>query len=300
MSIITTGQITSLLRPGLDEVGLEYKRYKGEYDKVYAPFQSFKNEEIDVEMRLTGYAVQKSQGAPIALDSMGQRFTYQFIHQQFGLGFEITDIAVEDNLYKSEFYNGSKNLINSYEQTREVMAMNPFNQAYNGNVLLGDGKPLCSQTHPIDGGVYSNTLSIATDFSEAAVEQMIIGIQLMKDQAGMLINAKPEALLITPSTEFSGCRLTQSVFRTGTANNDINAVYNMKAIPKGYIVNHFLTSPNRFFMLTDVKNTRKHFTRTKLDITMTTDPRTRTLSVYGTGRYSFGMFTPLGVFGSGG
>lgn len=298
MSIITTGEITSLLRPGLDEVGLEYARYKGEYNKVFTTFKSFKNEEIDVEMRQTGYALEKAQGAPISIDSMGQRFTYQFIHKEFGLGFEITEIAVEDNLYKQEFYNGTKTLVNSYEQTREVMAMNVFNQAFNTAVPIGDGQPLCSIAHPIDGGTYANTFVTNVDFSETGVEQAVIAVQKFKDQAGLLIAARIEALLLPPELEFSGCRLLESVFRTGTANNDINAIYNMKAIPQGYHTNHYLTSPTNWFGLTNVKNTRKHFMRRPLKIDMSTDPRTKTLTVLGSGRYSFGVFTPLGVFGS--
>jgi len=52
MSIITTGDIPSLLRPGLDEVGVDYARYKGEYAKVFEKFKSFKNEEIDVDINM--------------------------------------------------------------------------------------------------------------------------------------------------------------------------------------------------------------------------------------------------------
>ena len=43
---------------------------------------------------------------------------------------------------------------------------------------------------------------------------------------------KLRGLLLPQDLMFSGCRLLESVFRTGTANNDINALYNMKAIPQ--------------------------------------------------------------------
>ena len=86
------------------------------------------------------------------------------------------------------------------------------------------------------------------------------------------------------------------MFRTGTANNDINALYNMKAIPQGYEVSHFLTSPSNWFGLRNVKGTGKHFVRRPLKVNVT-DPVTETMSVFASGRYSFGMFTP-GVIGS--
>ena len=233
---------------------------------------------------------------------MGQRFIYQFIHREFALGFQITNIAIEDDLYVGKFYNGTKSLTTSYEQTREVMAMNVFNQAFNTAVPIGDGKSLCSNAHPYDGGTYSNLVGdnvTAVDFSEAGVEQAIILAGRLKDQAGLLINASIETLLLPQDLMFSGCRLLESVFRTGTANNDINAIYNMNAIPQGYIYNHYLTNPSTWFGLTNIKNTRKHFERRPLKINVSTDPVTGTMSVLSSGRYSFGVFTPNGVIGGG-
>jgi hypothetical protein len=301
MAIIVTGNIPALLRPGLEEVGLEYGRYKGEYKEVFTEFRSEKNFEQDVEMRQTGYALEKSQGAPIEMDSMGQRFIYNFFHRQFALGFQISDIAREDDLYMNEFYNGTKTLTNSYEQTREVMAMNVFNQAFNPVVPIGDGQPLCSAAHPIDGGTYSNLVGgglANVDFSEAGVEAMIILAGQLKDQAGLLIKGSIEKLLLPQELQFSGCRLLESTFRTGTANNDINAVYNMKAIPQGYVMNHYLVSSSNWFGLTNIKNTRKHFVRTPFKMAVSTDPITGTMTTTGSGRYSFGVFTPLGVIGA--
>jgi hypothetical protein len=216
------------------------------------------------------------------MDSMGQRFIYQFIHREFALGFQITNIAIEDDLYADKFYNGTKSLTTSYEQTREVMAMNVFNQAFNSAVPIGDGKSLCSNAHPYDGGTYSNLVGdgvTAVDFSEAGVEQAVILAGRLKDQAGLLINASIEKLLLPQELMFSGCRLLESVFRTGTANNDINAIYNMNAIPQGYIYNHYLTNPTSWFGLTNIKNTRKHFVRRPLKINVSTDPVTETMSV---------------------
>lgn len=299
MAIITTGDIPALLRPGLEKVGLDYSRYKGEYAEVFTTYKSFLNYEQDVDLRATGYAQEVAQGAQIPIDSMAQSYTYQFVHRKFGLGFEITEEAMEDDQYERNFFNSSKNLVTSYEQTREVMAMNIFNQAFNSAVLIGDGQPLCSLTHPIAaGGTFSNMLPVRTDLSEAGLQQAIVLAQRFKDQAGMLIRGAAKAILISPELEFQACRLTESVYRVGTANNDPNAIFNMKAIPKGYTTNHYLTATGNWFLLTNIEGTLKHFERVPLKINFSTDPRTKTLSVLGSGRYSFGVFTPLGVIGS--
>lgn len=305
MSIITTGDIPSLLRPGLYEVKSRYARHKGEYEKVYEKGNSILHTERLVDMKGTGYALEKSQGAPIKMDTMRQSYEYEFVHREFALGFQITNVAKEDDLYASQFFNGTQSLTESYEQTREVMAMNMFNNAFSSNVLLPDGLPLCSGGHKYSGGSFSNYVgnSVAgsttnVDFSETGVEQAVILASKFRDQAGLLINAKIECLLLPKELIFSGCRILESQFRTGTANNDINAVYSLKVVPQGPVINHFLSSPVNWFALTDVKGSRKHFVRRPLKINVSTDPITETMSVVGSGRYSFGAFTPLGVIGA--
>lgn len=308
-SIITTGQILDLLRPGLDQIRSDYDRYRGLYNQVYTTYNSFMHEEIDIDMKGTGYAMEKKEGGQIEIDNVSTTFKYPFVHKNFGLGIEITEEAVQDNLYLPQFSNGTKSLITSYEQTKELMAMSPFNNAFNSNVKLGDGVQLISANHPIyAGGKFSNAIGnmagvsdadlTAVDLSELGLEQAVASAQRMKDQAGLLVAGSVEALLVPPEAQFTGFRLTESIGRVGVANNDINAIRGMNLIPGGIIVNPYLTSPGRWFALTNIKDTRKHFIRTKFNITMTTDPKTRTLSVLGNGRYSFGMFTPLGVLGA--
>ena len=52
--------------------------------------------------------------------------------------------------------------------------------------------------------------------------------------------------------------------RTGTADNDINAIKSMGMIPQGYRVNNYLTDTDAFYIITDVPNGMKMFTRTPL------------------------------------
>lgn len=303
-NIITSGAIYSLLWPGLDKVGQAYKRYKGEYEKIYTRRKSNKAQEVSVDIKPTGYALLKTEGEQIASDYMEQTYKYTSINRQYGLSFAITDWAIMNNLYENEFNTKTRSLFNSYDQTREVMAMNLFNQGFNSNVLIGDGQPLCSTSHPYVGGSYANTFVnpangnvLTVDFSETAVEQAIIQIQKFKDQAGLLIAARAKYLLLPPELEFSGCRLLKSMYRIGTANNDINAIYNMQAISNGYIVNHYLTSPSNFFVLTDVPETFIYYDRAPFETDMNVDPNTKTLKVNGVGAYSFMAFTANGVFG---
>ena len=97
---------------------------------------------------------------------------------------------------------------------------------------------------------------------------------------------------------FTADRLLETTQRVGTADNDINAIRNMGAIPEGYAVNHYLTDNNAFFIITDVPNGMKHFQRTPLETSMDGDFDTGNVRYKSRERYSFGVSDPLGIYGS--
>ena len=66
-------------------------------------------------------------------------------------------------------------------------------------------------------------------------------------------------MIIPPALQFVAERLMASNLRTATADNDINAIRNMGMLPEGYVVNHFLTDTDAFFIKTDAPNGFKHF-----------------------------------------
>jgi hypothetical protein len=93
-------------------------------------------------------------------------------------------------------------------------------------------------------------------------------------------------------------RLLKSVLRTNTADNDINAIYNLSSVPEGYAVNHYLTDTNAWFLKTDVPNGLKMFERVNLKTSAEGDFETGNMRYKGRERYSFGWSDPLGMYGS--
>ena len=83
----------------------------------------------------------------------------------------------------------------------------------------------------------------------------------------------------------------QTPGRVGTADNDINAIRNMGMLPNGYVVNHFLTDTDAFFIKTDCPDGFKHFERTPLSTAMEGDFDTGIMR-FKAERYSFGFSNP--------
>ncbi|HUV84367.1 MAG TPA: hypothetical protein VMV86_01595 [Methanosarcinales archaeon] len=299
--MINTGQIAQLLRPGLKAVFGQYPTYPEQWTEIFKTYQSDKYQEIEVEMKYLGAADIKPEGAPIATDSMGQRIVTNYIHKRVGLSFTITKEAVEDNLYQSQFPQQAVSLRNSLRVTKNILGANVLNNAFNAAYPIGDGQPVCSDNHPIDGGVFSNAFAGAApnvDFSEAGVEQAIILIQKFPMQSGILSQTMAKKLILPRELQFAASRLLNSAFRVDVANNDINALYHNDYIPDGYKINQYLTSPTAWFIITDAEDGLKHFQRTPVDTDTYVDFATDNVMAKATERYSFGVSNSRGIFGS--
>ena len=77
-----------------------------------------------------------------------------------------------------------------------------------------------------------------------------------------------------------------------------HAIKNMGMVPQGYVVNHYLTDTDAFFIKTDVPNGLKHFTRAPIKTAMEGDFETGNVRYKARERYSFGWSDWRGIFGS--
>jgi lysophospholipase L1-like esterase len=298
---ISRAQLLKELLPGLNALfGLEYKRYGEEHKEIYETETSERS--FEEETKLSGFSAApvKNEGSAIAYDNAQEAFTARYNHQTIALGFSLTEEAVEDNLYDTLSARYTKALARAMSYTKQVKAAAVLNNGFTGGVNAGgDGVALFSTAHPlVSGGVNSNTQATPTDLNETALENAVIQIAAWTDERGLLIAAQPRKLVVPPNNQFVATRLLETELRTGTADNDINAIKNNGSIPEGYTVNHYLTDPDAYFLTTDVPNGMKHFVRTPLSTSMDGDFDTGNVRYKARERYSFGFSDPLGMFGS--
>lgn len=287
---VNTAAIKSLLRPGLNSVFGDYPQYPGQWSDIFSRNKSDKQAEVDVETRFLGLASLKTEGNSITYDNgMGERYSTTYLNRTIGLGFIITMEAMEDNLYKSDFPKQSQSLRRSLEQTKEIAGAAVLNNGFSSSFPVGDGQALFSTAHPIDNGTVANTFAVQADLNEASLEQAIIGTQGFRDIAGLRVMVKPEKLIVPRQLQYVAVRLLKSEMRTGTANNDISAIYNTSAVPNGYAVNQFLTSGSAWYLKTNADNGFKYFERSPVKTDMITDFDTKSIKVSAIERYSFGV-----------
>jgi hypothetical protein len=119
----------------------------------------------------------------------------------------------------------------------------------------------------------------------------------MSDERGLRIAAKGVKMIIPSANQFNAERLMKSQGRTQTADNDINAINSMGMIPQGYRVNNFLTDADSWYIITDVPNGMKMFSRTPLTTSMEGDFDTGNVRYKARERYAFGASDFRGIFG---
>ena len=299
---ISRAQLLKELLPGLNALfGMEYSRYGEEHKEIYETETSERS--FEEETKLSGFSAApvKNEGSAIAYDNAQEAWSTRYTHETIALGFSITEEAVEDNLYDSLSARYTKSLARAMAYTKQVKAASVLNNGFSSTYAGGDGVSLFNASHPlISGGVNSNTPSTQIDLNETSLEAAVIQIAAWTDERGLLIAAKPKKMVVPPSLMFVAKRLLDTELRVSTADNDINAIKQMGAIPEGYCVNHFLTDTSAWFLTTDVPNGMKHFVRTPLQNSMDGDFDTGNVRYKARERYSFGWSDPLGMWGSSG
>ena len=297
---ISRSQLVKELEPGLNALfGLEYKRYENQHAEIYAEEPS--DRAFEEEVMLSGFANAqvKAEGAGVSFDDAQETFTARYTMETVALAFAITEEAIEDNLYDRLASRYTKALARSMSNAKQVKSVKPLINGLPSTATFntGDGVSLFNTDHPTIAGVFANTLATQADLNETSLEQSMIDIAKMTDERGLKVAARGVKMIVPSENQFNAERLMKSAGRTGTADNDINAIASMGMIPQGYRVNNFLTDADSFYIITDVPNGMKYFNRAPLTTAMEGDFDTGNVRYKARERYAFGASDPRGIFG---
>ena len=297
---INRAQLVKELEPGLNALfGLEYDRYENEHTEIFDTENSDRAFEEEVMLSGFGQAPVKGEGSSVTYDTAQETFTARYSHETVALAFALTEEAIEDNLYDSLSSRYTKALARSMATTKQVKAANVLNNGFSASFPGGDGKPLMATDHPtLSGGDQSNEPSTAADLNETSLENAMIDISQFVDERGIKVNVQARKLIIPPQLQFVAERVLKTPGRVGTSDNDINALKNMGMLPDGYVVNHYLTDTDAFFIKTDAPNGLKHFVRSAMSTGMEGDFETGNVRYKARERYSFGFSDWRGMYGS--
>lgn len=301
MAVITTGAHPKALWPGVKEWwGRSYAEHQEEFPDLFDQETSDKAYEEDVEISGFGLAPVKNQGTAINYDTESQGSVTRYTHVAYALGYIVTFEELRDDLYEVVSKRRAKMLAFSMRQTKENVAANVYNRAFNSAYTGGDGQPLISTAHPTLSGNQSNQLTTAADLSEASIEDLTIQIMQAQNSRGLKISLMPKSLHVPVQLWYEANRVLKSVLQNDTANNAINVLKATNVFPGGIKMNHYLTSATAWFIRTNAPAGMKHYVRDAVMFDQDNDFDTKNAKAASYERYSFGWSDWRGAFGAAG
>lgn len=285
--------VTGILRDQLNELPAIWKKYfnvkssdrKFERIQTVTPF---------------GDVPEKPEGNIYALDLIRPGYSKDFTHVEFGMGFEVTETALEDDQY-DQLQRSAEWLAFSARYVEEKYAANVFNNGFTTETTP-DGVSLFNTAHVLaGGGTARNRPATDADLSSASLAAALADMQTQtKLESGQLVAPIMNfQLLVPPDLEFLAERIVNSSGLPGSADNDLNPIKSRRKIE--IVVNPLFSDTDAWFLVAASKRQHGVTSYTRVPITKVpqmTDPYTGNLIVKIRFRRSWGAYVWQGTYGT--
>lgn len=211
-----------------------FNNYQGDYERAFFQYLS-----------LVGFGTLgvKSEGEIPVVDASKEGLLSFFAYTSYALRYIVTKEMMREDA-KTIIPKLPGLLRYSSDQTKEYLFWNVLNFAFNSNVLLADGQPLCSTAHPLQGAsvqpgvtTYSNSLG-AVPLTVETLQQARLLMATIPDDRGLLSYRTPVKLISPPGLDQVAQEVLGSGYYPSSDENRINAV----AGSVGYQPIEYLTS----------------------------------------------------------
>ena len=257
-------------------LGQEWKEQKPIWRRYYAVKPSGKRSEDITTVSGVADVPEKPEGTPYATDVIRVGYNRNVLATEFGLMFEVTQTALEDDRY-DVLTDHAKWFMFSARVVQEKRAAILFNNGFTTETSP-DGVSIFNASHALRSGTTArNQLSTASDLSWTSLQQALVDWQreTVFEAGQFMLPVEDLILLVPPELEFTAATIVSSSLRPGIADNDLNTIRTLRNI--SVVKNVYLTDTDAWFLLAANKS---HgfisFTRAPMSMEPPmTDPRTR-------------------------
>ena len=289
--------------PALDELVFnKYDKLPPQMNHIFRMMTSKRSIEQTAEIAGLSTFATIAEGKNVRYDEAVPGFNKTYTHSQYGLGFKITRVMVDDDKW-SIINKLSSDLGRSAKETREIAAASVFNNGFDTAYPGPDTKPLFATDHPIvkTNGTQSNALATPADLDIASLELALTAFRTMKDPSGKKIRVRPSTLVIPPQLEFVASQILNSNLRSDTPNNTTNAFKHRVGMPNfdQIMIWDYLTDPDAWFVCAEPDETElRWYDREAFNTVHDVDFDSRSIKTAGWMRYSYGWSSFYGVHGT--
>jgi len=222
---------SNVVKTALDKVF--YQEFDGEKQPGYADATTsaiFRQDTIDraavIQEVFSGSGLWETRGelqdVPAGQARVANTKTDNVVN--YAKSIDISKNFFDDNMHG--VYEGMvRDMGRNAKKTRDNNAFALFRNGFT-TALTADGAAIFSDSHTtISGATVDNKLALS--LTEANLNTAIIMLGEQKAQDGTLEGAMPKVLLVPLALYKTACEITESEYRSGTGNNDMN-VYSDK------------------------------------------------------------------------
>jgi hypothetical protein len=257
-------------------LGKQLKELPAIWTEVYSRKSSSRKFERFQTVTPFGDVPEKPEGTVYAFDLIRPGYSKDITPVEFGLGFEVTETALEDDQY-DVLQRQAAWLAFSSRVVQEKYAARPFNNGFTTQTTP-DGVSLFNTAHVLaGGGTARNRPATDADLSYDSLAQAMGDVQTdTRLESGQLVAPVTSWILyVPPQLEMLAERIVNSTQLPGGADNDLNPIKKRRNIR--IVVNPYLTDPDAWFLIAASKDTTGLICVDRLGITAAPamqDPRT--------------------------
>ena len=297
--MMVSGTFSQLLAPGLNKV----------FHTAYAEAPQMWNEFFNVEGSQRAYEEDLSWAGfelfqnydeleDIELRDANEGFRTRYVHRKWGLGYQLSQELVDDNLYSGVIDQFPAMLARSARATKEIVSASIFNLGFDNTVTGADGEPLFSTDHPFagaGGGQGANTFATPRALSHQALKEAIVALKRTRADDNIFSPITPRTLLVPDQLEHEAREILGTQQMPYSADNTINVLTDagLSIVSWSYLDdedNWFLGAPKEQTML-------RYFERWPMRQVMKDREENQSMLHLAYERYSFGWSDWRGWWG---
>lgn len=165
-----------------------------------------------------------AEGTNYSFDRPQQGASKTLTHDKYGLGFSISEEAVEDGRFDM-IADAIRKMAESALESQEVSAMNVFNNGFLSE-LAADGVAVFSTAHTLPrGGTFRNRPTAFADLSQSSLDEALADFDtIFVGDTGIIKKVQPRILLVHSSNKRYAMELVGSDLKPDTADNNMNSI----------------------------------------------------------------------------
>ncbi len=203
-----------------------YNKKKKQYTEIFKVDDMHAKEESFPHLGAFGKWDENTEGNDFNQADIAAGDVATFTARRFDKAYEVTWELVQDDLYNvmRGFGRGgsASKLGGGLQATEESQAADVILKGFSENGY--DSVPLFSANHPLIGSSETCSNLVSGGLTDETLKEALTMMRLQKDEAGVLVAAHADRLVVHPDWEFTARALIGSTLQAGTNNNDKNTV----------------------------------------------------------------------------